>query len=179
MYVCMYVCACVRACTPKCSECIHNARLRFWRTMVKMGAAWSSEMLVPYHNTTWHHNPGDLKECVHKFLPNWMCCCISIFLLNFFLVMNISIGAHSELSNCFCPHYMFDLKQHLQKTKPKLEETYIKSKTWQFCAIYKNWNRNCIVLDPPQVIHSFPLVWKFLTQILASFSSVCWHFEWW
>jgi hypothetical protein len=25
-----------------------------------MDAAWISEMMVPYHNTTWRHNPADL-----------------------------------------------------------------------------------------------------------------------
>jgi hypothetical protein len=46
---------------------------------MKMKAVWTSEMLIPYHNTTWHHNPEDLdlkhnhcesfKTCDTNFIP--------------------------------------------------------------------------------------------------------------
>jgi len=31
-----------------------------------MEAAWTSEMLVPYHNATWRHNPEDLDLEHHR-----------------------------------------------------------------------------------------------------------------
>jgi hypothetical protein len=33
-----------------------------------MEAVWTYEMLVPYHNATWHHNPEDLNWKHYAFM---------------------------------------------------------------------------------------------------------------
>jgi hypothetical protein len=48
-------------------QCFRGPCCLHLQSEVKKKATWTSEMLVSYHSTTWHHNPEDLDMKVHNY----------------------------------------------------------------------------------------------------------------